>query len=109
HAWSKDPSGTITAQDGAETLPVSFNEAYRRANLWWRNDRGGAAITFAGEKTDSGNSYEVLSVTPKGGDKFDAWFDAKTHLLSRVVEMQGSVAMTTTLSNYRKVDGVLLA
>ncbi|MBI3675329.1 MAG: aspartyl protease family protein [Proteobacteria bacterium] len=109
HGWAKDPSGTITAQDGADTLPYSFNEAYRRANLWWRADRGGATITVSGEKTDAGATYDVLSVSPKSGEKFEAWFDAKTHLLSRVLEYQGPVLNTTTLSNYRGIDGVLLA
>jgi hypothetical protein len=109
HGWAKEPSGTITAQDGADTLPYAFNEAYRRANLWWRADRGGATITFAGDKSDAGHSYEALSVTPKSGEKFEAWFDTKTHLLSRVLEYQGPVLNTTNLSDYRKFDGVMLA
>ena len=108
HTWSKDPSGTITLQDGGEQLPLAINEGYRRANLAWRADRGGAAIVSDGEKTDGGASYDVLTITPKGGKNFDVWLDSRTHLLSRIVEVQGPQTMTSTLSDYRLVDGVEL-
>ena len=108
HAWDKDPSGTVTQQDGGDQRQVAVNEGYRRANLWWRSGYGGATVVSDGEKTGGGNTYDVLTVTPKDGKTFDAWFDAKTHLLSRVVEMQGTQTMTTTLSDYRAVDGVEL-
>lgn len=106
HCWAKDPSGSVTLQDGGEQLPLAINDGYRRANLAWRADRGGAAIVSDGEKTDGGTTYDVLTVTPKGGKNFDIWFDAKTHLLSRIVEMQGTHTITSTLSDYRPVDGV---
>jgi hypothetical protein len=108
-AWSKDTSGSVTVQSGGDTRLLAVNEAYRRANLWWRADRGGALIVSDGEKQDSGAVYDVLTITPKDGKNFDAWFDAKTHLLSRIVEVQNVDTMTTTLSGYRPVDGVELA
>ena len=109
HAWAKDPSGTVTVQDGGDQRQIAINEGYRRANMWWRADRGGAQIASAGTKTDGGNTYDVLSVTPKDGKAFTAWFDAKTHRLSRIVEVQGSQTATTTLSDYKAVDGVEVA
>lgn len=104
HTWAKDPSGTVTLQDGGDSKPLAVNEGYRRANLWWRAGFGGATVVSDGEKTDGGTTYDVLTVTPKGGKNFDAWFDAKTHLLSRVVEQQGPQTSTTTLSDYHAVD-----
>lgn len=109
HAWDKDPSGSITTQDGGEQRELAVNEAYRRANMWWRADLGGASIVSAGEKTEGGTHYDVLTVTPKDGKKFDAWFDARTHLLARTVEQQGSKTFTTTLSDYRDVEGAKIA
>jgi hypothetical protein len=105
HAWSKDPSGTVTVQDGGEQRQLAVNDGYRRANIWWRADRGGAAIVSDGEKTDGGATYDVLTVTPKDGKNFDAWFDARSHLLMRIVEAQGTQTMTTTLSDYRAFQG----
>ena len=108
-AWAKDPSGTVTIQEGGDQHALAVNDGYRRANLWWRADRGGAAIKDAGEKTECENAYDVLNVTPQGGKAFDAWFDTKSHLLFRTVEQQGPQTVTTTLSNYTPVDGVELA
>ncbi|MGN6146934.1 MAG: PDZ domain-containing protein [Rhizomicrobium sp.] len=108
HAWGKDPSGSVTQQDGGDNRALAVNEGYRRANLWWQPGYGGAAIVSDGEKTDGGNTYDVLTVTPKDGKNFDAWFDAKSHLLSRVVEMQSTQTFTTTLSDYRAENGLQL-
>lgn len=109
HAWGKDTSGAVTQQDGGDMRALGVNEGYRRANLWWRPDHGGATVVSDGEKTDGGNSYDVLTVTPKDGKNFDAWFDAKSHLLSRVVEMQSTQTFTTTYSDYRAENGIQIA
>ncbi|HEY7977433.1 MAG TPA: aspartyl protease family protein [Rhizomicrobium sp.] len=106
HAWTKDTSGSVTLQDGGAAHQVSVNEAYRRSNGWWQPNFGGATIVFAGEKTDNGNAYDALTVTPKDGEAFEAWFDAKSHLLYRVIEVQGPQTSTTTLSDYRDAGGV---
>lgn len=104
-AWVQDPSGAIAIQTGGDAPALAVNEAYRRANLWWRPDRGGAAIVARGEQTDGARTFDVLAVTPKNGKTFDAWFDARTHFLARVVEAQGPETVTTDFSDYRAVDG----
>ena len=108
-AWERDPSGTVTAEEGGEQRELAVNEGYRRANLWWQPDFGGASIAAAPAASDNGASYDVLTVTPKDGKSFAAWFDNKSHLLSRVVEKQAALTITTTLSDYRAVDGVQIA
>ena len=109
HVWSKDNSGIVTLQEGGDAVQLAVNTAYRSANLWWTATRGGAEIAPAGEKTEGGATYDVLMVTPKGGTPFDAWFDAKTHLLYRIAERQGGVLFTTTTTNYRSYDGTMQA
>jgi hypothetical protein len=108
-AWEKEPSGTVTNQAGGDVIPLAVSEAYQDQNLWWRADRGGAQIVSDGAKSDNGQSYDVLTVTPKGGKTFDAWFDTKTHLLSRTVEVQGSQTIATSYSDYAPTDGALIA
>ena len=108
-AWMRDVSGAVTPQAGGDIRQLAVNEAYRDANLWWRADRGGADIRNLGDKTEDGRTFDVLSVAPKGGKPFQAWFDAKTHLLARTIEPQGSQTITTFMSDYRPTDGALLA
>jgi len=107
HVWTKDNAGIVTLQEGADSIPLAVNSAYRNANLWWRPDHGGATIVSDGTKSDNGASYDVLTVTPKGGKSFDAWFDAKSHLLYRIDEMQGQVLTKTITTGYRTFDGTM--
>lgn len=106
--WAKDPSGAVTVQAGGDQRKLAVNEAYRRSNAWWQPDFGGAEIVYEGTKTDAGNTYDVLKVTPKEGKDFQAWFDTKTHLLMRTVEVQSGNTITVTLSDYKSFDGVML-
>lgn len=106
--WQKDTSGTVTQQTGGDAVVLAVNDAYRAANKWWRPGFGGAKVESLGEKTDSSGRYDVLSVTPKGGKRFAAWFDANSHLLAKIVEQQGSQTVTTMTSDYRPVDGVMI-
>lgn len=107
-AWMQDLSGAYTPQAGGDTRQLAINEAYRDANLWWRPRQGGASVSSLGHKTLDGRTYEVLSVTPAGGKPFEAWFDAQSHLLARIVEAQGFQTFTTILSEYRLVSGALI-
>ena len=107
--WLRDISGMVSNQEGGDTPALSVNEAYRDRNQWWQPDFGGAAVVSAGVKQDDGKTYDVLTVTPKGGKPFDAWFAADTHLLARIVEVQGPQTVTTRFSDYRTVDGVKIA
>ncbi|HEY8948758.1 MAG TPA: aspartyl protease family protein [Rhizomicrobium sp.] len=108
-AWEKEPSGTVTDQAGGDVIPLSITEAYQDQNLWWRPDHGGGQVVDAGQKSDGGNSYDVLTVTPKGGKPLEAWFDPKTHLLYRTVENNSIQTITTTYSDYAAVDGAMIA
>ncbi|HWA90089.1 MAG TPA: aspartyl protease family protein [Rhizomicrobium sp.] len=107
-AWAKDPSGTITPQNGAGRV-FAVNEAYRDANLWWRADFGGAQVSLEAPRTVDGTRYDVVHFVPKDGGPFDALFDPQTHLLARIDEKQGSLTLMTTLSDYRSFDGAMIA
>lgn len=109
HAWAQDFSGAVTMQDSSDDVRNAVSEAYRDANMWWHADRGGATVTSGGQKTDGGVTYDVVTVAPKDGKPFDCWFEAKTHLLSRMMEKQGAQTITSTFSDYRAVDGAMLA
>jgi hypothetical protein len=110
-AWQQELSGTVTQEAGGDTLPLAVNESYRNLNLWWHRNRGGAQVQAHGVQSDSttGDSYAVLIVAPRGGKSFEAWFDMRTSLLARTIEVQGSETFTTLYSDYRAVEGVQLA
>jgi len=107
-AWSKDPSGTVTPQNGSGKYQA-INESYRDANLWWRKDFDGAQVTLDPQKSEGGKTYDVVTFVPKDGGTFDAWFDANTHLLYRVDEKQGSLTNISTYSDYKSFGGAMFA
>jgi predicted aspartyl protease len=109
HAWRKDASGLVTQQDGGEQRGSAVTAAYQNANLWWRDDRGGAQITADGVKEDDAAPCDVLTITSPGGVPFEAWFDAHTHLLTRIAQKQGPLTVTDRFSDYRPTEGVMQA
>jgi len=108
-AWWRDLSGAITPEAGGDIRQLAVNEAYRDGNLWWRADHGGAKVDALPGQTSGDQSYDVLRVAPAGGKPFEAWFDAKTHLLARTVENQGAQTIATDFADYRPVGGVMTA
>jgi Aspartyl protease/PDZ domain len=107
--WQRDFSGANTPQLGGDRIATAVDTAYRFANLWWRADHGGAVIAYAGRETVGGRTLDHLVVTPRGGKRFDAWFDADTHLLARTLEDMQFLRVTETYGDYRPEGGVMLA
>lgn len=100
--WMADTSGYHSTQTGGDKPALAVNEAYRRAELWARPDRGGAAIEALG--------CGRLRVTPKGGKPFEALFDTGTGLLTEVREKQSyGVNSTTRYADYQRRAGMIVA
>jgi hypothetical protein len=104
--WMRDFSGAYTRQEGGDRVRLAVNEAYRLANRWWRADRGGARIELLGRETLGGRTLEHLAVTPAGGLRFDAWFDAESRLLARIAERQMFFDTTSSYEKYERHNGV---
>lgn len=107
-SWVRDNSGIVVKQVTAQAKAFAIRDAYQNKNGWWLPDFGGAAITVT-ENTEKGTAYAVLHVAPKDGAPFSAWFDEKTHLLSRIVEKQDVDTATIRFSDYARHEGVEIA
>jgi hypothetical protein len=107
--WMRDTSGANTAQEGGDRIAVAINAAYRGANLWWRPGYGGATLVYGGRETIDGRALDRLSVTPRNGKPFGAWFDANTHLLARITEDRQFFHTQTVFADYRREGGWMLA
>ncbi|MBW8813056.1 MAG: aspartyl protease family protein [Caulobacterales bacterium] len=107
--WQQDISGVATDQEGGDRIPVAVNEAYRNANLWWRGDRGGAQVSYVGRETEDGHALDHLAVTPRGGGRFDAWFDADSHMLVKTAEPQQFFKTQTLYGDFRREGTAMVA
>ena len=107
--WQQDISLAYTRQQGGDRRLTAVSAAYRNANLWWRPDRGGAQVTYVGRETVEGRAMDHLSVAPRGGKPFQAWFDAETGLLAKIAYDQQFMHMTERYADYRREAGLMLA
>ena len=107
--WMRDISGANTSQEGGDRVVIAVNQAYRDANLWWRADRGGAQVEYVGRESLDGVMADHLAVTPKGGRRFEAWFDADTHLLVRTAEPKMFFKTRVLYGDFRQEGGVMVA
>ena len=107
--WMRDTSGANTAQEGGDRIPLAVSEAYRQANLWWRPDFAGATITYTGHETVDNHTFDELSITPKGGRTFAAWFDSNTHLLAEIHEDRQFFHTRTLYADYHPENGLAVA
>lgn len=105
-AWSQDYAGLVTVDGGTSGRLQAVDQAYLDNLRYLRPDAGGATVVYAGRRSDGGDSYDVLAVTPPRGSELDLWIDPRTHLIAKVTATVGIVTSTTTYSNYRRVDGV---
>ncbi|WHZ19340.1 MAG: hypothetical protein OJF55_001489 [Rhodanobacteraceae bacterium] len=104
--WEQGPNGEVNLQKGGDALQLALNQTYRNANLWWRPGFGGAAVRTLASQACGPSTCTVLEITPKGGLPFQAWFDEKSHLLDRTVQIVGPETTIVSFSDYRSIDGV---
>lgn len=105
--WLKSPTRVISYKGKPRLMKTAVTSAYQTEKAWWYPKRWPAEIKALGKKQDSGVSFQVLRITPKGGSPFQLWINAKTHFIARFVSHAG--AATTYLSDYRSVAGVNIA
>jgi hypothetical protein len=105
--WTRDAAGVVQVQGGVQARLQAIDQAYLNGYALWLPDHGGATVESAGEKTVDGVAYEVLRVTPRGGSPLTVFFDQRG-LPRRTVAVFGPQTYTTTLDDFRSVDGALV-
>ncbi len=106
-AWGQDYAGLTTIDGGQGGRLQAIDQAYLDTLQYLRPDAGGATVVYAGQRTQGDRTYDLLSVTPRGGSEIDLWIDPHSHLIAEETATIGIVSSTTVLSNYRRVDGIV--
>ncbi|MBV8529738.1 MAG: aspartyl protease family protein, partial [Candidatus Eremiobacteraeota bacterium] len=105
-AWSQDYAGLVTIDGGETGRLQALDQAYIDNLRYLRPDAGAATVVYAGRRNTGGKNYDVLALTPPHGSELDFWIDQRTHLIDRIVTQIGIISITTTFSDYRRVDGI---
>ena len=107
-AWRLDTSGKILPLDGV-ALEQALSSGWFENERWLEPDQAGGAITRLADVTDSLGSFAVLEVTPPGAKPRRLEFDRKTGYLVRLITKSDQMTVTTTNSDYRSVNGMMVA
>ena len=106
-AWTTDTSREVRIETSGEAVAQAIQDAYRSGYAFFFPDRFPALITDAGTRAADGVSYAIVKVTPTGAEPFEVWFDPKTHLIVREVQLTGAQPQTFLFSDFARFDGIL--
>jgi hypothetical protein len=107
-AWRKVGDALTTMTDAA-SLSEARISAFVSNNGYYYRDRFPATASYARRARDGKSQYDVIEMQPEGARAVRLWFDGKTHLLARIEDVTGEPPVTVHISDYRRVEGVLIA
>ena len=108
-SWTLDQTGLVIVDGSVLGRSSAVNQAYFGNYDLWAPGYGGASIRWGGSRSEKGKNYDVLSVTPpKSSLPIEVWFDRATHLPVRMVQTAGPMVTTTTLADFKPVDGLMI-
>lgn len=107
-AW-RLPAGPSPAVYDKAAADKARTQAFLAANGFFYPGRFEAHGELLGVRSRGGHTFEVLNVQPWGGTARELWFDARSHLLARVVDATGPQPVVTEFSDYRRVGPVSVA
>ena len=103
--WEINPMAGPRVLRGGDRL-AGLRQAEVDPLLNWRKHFTG--VESAGSEQVRGRTCEKLVLHPPEGDPITAYFDAETHLLTRMRGMRDGQPVDTYLSDYRPAGGVLM-
>jgi hypothetical protein len=106
--WRSDSKGIVLPQTGPLVRAIIANTIFDNDYALFSPGYGGATVSYLGARADSGKNYEAISVKPLGGYTEEEWFDPATALPARTIVDYGAETVTTDLSGYRSVGGLLI-
>lgn len=110
-AWFMDEKSIVSVRESIQSTREAATDTYLMRNGWFRGTSvDPAQMAYVGQRAEAGRIFDVVDVLPEGGLGFEAWVDAGSHLLDRVIEdTDDGSKQTTWYSDYRLVDGVMVA
>ena len=107
--WFVWPNGTVDGTGAQGRVAAARTLAFFSANAFFYPGRFDAKGELVGVRSAGGQVFDVVRITPWGGEPRELWFDRRTHLLTRIVDRTGPKPVAIALSDYRKVGPVRVA
>lgn len=107
-AWRAGPDGKAAFNNSPEAIRQARSDAYLTLGGYYWPDRFPATFTSVGRRTSNNRSYDVVRVTPVGGEPTDLWLDVRRHHLGRITVPSRSDAASADVLAERRIDGVVV-
>ncbi|QII30819.1 PDZ domain-containing protein [Stenotrophomonas maltophilia] len=107
-SWRRDYGGEVGLLDGTVPRRTARTQSWLATRAYWSSAYPASRFFTPRTEALDGRRYTVLATTPEGADPIELWFDTGSGLLGRVVIASARTPTTTTLEDYRTVDGLLL-
>lgn len=107
--WEIRPDGVETGADRGPPIGAARTEAFLAVDGFFFPGRFDAQADALPARREAGRGYDVVRVSPYGGWARELWFDARTHLLAKIVDRSGPKPVTVLVSDHRKVGPVKVA
>ncbi|MBV8148701.1 MAG: retropepsin-like domain-containing protein, partial [Candidatus Eremiobacteraeota bacterium] len=108
-AWNQDQSGLVWVDGSDAGRSQEIDSAFASNDTLFAANHGGATITWGGRERVGGLPYVRLVVTPPHSLlPMQVWVNEGTHLPASYVVALGPITFLTTVSDYRRVDGLMV-
>jgi hypothetical protein len=104
--WRLGPDGKPTILANPQQLAGTKLDGYLDVQGYFFPDRFPAQFTYAGIREAEGRRYDVVVVTPAGGNPIDLWLEPRTHLLKRLTGKLGATSIQANITEYQTIDGL---
>lgn len=91
--WQSAGDGKVNILSDPASLEEGTVTNYLSISGFFFPDRFPARSRYVRAATVGDRKFDVLEITPRGGRSLEVWFDARTHLIQRVVDTHGSPAV----------------
>jgi hypothetical protein len=104
--WRLGPDGKVLIIANPQQLAGTKLSGYLDVQGYFFPDRFPAQFTYAGVREAEGRRYDVVVVTPAGGNPIDLWFEPRTHLLKRLSGKLGPATVQGDITQYQTIAGL---
>ena len=104
-SWTTDVTKEVRIETSDEAISQTVQDAYRSGYAFFFAQRFASTREYVGTKAADGIEYPVVKITPQGAEPFEVWFDPKTHLITREVQLTGAQPHSFLLADYARLDG----
>jgi hypothetical protein len=104
--WNIGPDGIVRVGATPQAMNNAKLNAYLNTQAYFWPERFPAKFEYQGKQEADGKKYDVVAVTPEGGQAINLWLDPKTHRLARLTGTNGRATFTGVIHTELNVDGV---